>query len=98
MRITSKGQVTIPKHIRQRAGLLPNTEVEWGFDGQTVTLRPRRGPRGDLDKARRLVARMRGIADAGLATDEIMNLTRGEGDERPPTPGVHEPPARFRRR
>jgi len=33
MRITSKGQVTIPKDIRERAGLLPNTEVE--FEGKT---------------------------------------------------------------
>ena len=29
MRITSKGQVTIPQHIREELGLHPNTEVEF---------------------------------------------------------------------
>ena len=38
MRITSKGQVTIPQEIRERAGLLPNTEVEFIYDGKTVRL------------------------------------------------------------
>ena len=33
MRITSKGQVTIPKEIREKAGLLPQTEVEFGIEG-----------------------------------------------------------------
>ncbi len=36
MRITSKGQATIPANIRERAGLLPHTEVEFKFDGKTV--------------------------------------------------------------
>ena len=39
MRITSKGQVTIPQHIREQAGLLPMTEVEFGFQEGVVTLR-----------------------------------------------------------
>ena len=39
MRITSKGQVTIPVDIRDRAGLFPDTEVEFAFDGKVVTLR-----------------------------------------------------------
>ena len=38
MRITSKGQVTIPQEIRERAGFLPNTEVEFIYDGKTVRL------------------------------------------------------------
>jgi AbrB family looped-hinge helix DNA binding protein len=36
MRITSKGQVTIPAEIRKRAGLLPHTEVEFQFDGKSA--------------------------------------------------------------
>ena len=40
LRITSKGQVTIPREIRERAGLLPHTEVE--FDGKVVRLLPAR--------------------------------------------------------
>ena len=38
MRITSKGQVTIPAEIRERAGLLPQTEVEFEFDGKVVRI------------------------------------------------------------
>ena len=38
MRITAKGQVTIPQDIRERTGLLPNTEVEFVVDGDVVTL------------------------------------------------------------
>lgn len=74
MRITSKGQVTVPIEIRKKAGLLPNTEVEFAVKGNAVVLRktgklPRRG--------RRLLALMRGKATARLTTDEIMALTRG---------------------
>ena len=38
MRITSKGQVTIPQAVREHAGLLPNTEVEFVIDGDLVFL------------------------------------------------------------
>jgi len=38
MRITSKGQATIPAEIRERAGLLPHTEVEFEFDGKVVRM------------------------------------------------------------
>jgi AbrB family looped-hinge helix DNA binding protein len=40
MRITSKGQVTIPAEIREQAGLLPRTEVEFEFDGKVVRILP----------------------------------------------------------
>ena len=32
MRMTSKGQVTIPAEIREKAGLLPHTEVDFELD------------------------------------------------------------------
>jgi AbrB family looped-hinge helix DNA binding protein len=38
MRITSKGQVTIPAEIREKAGLLPHAEVEFEFDGRVVRI------------------------------------------------------------
>ena len=38
MRITSKGQVTIPVEIREQAGLLPDTEVTFTYDGNVVQL------------------------------------------------------------
>ena len=73
MRLTSKGQVTIPQDIREKLGLLPRTEVEFEVDGDAVRIRPARKntSRGDA-----LIARMRGTSTAGLTTDEIMSLTR----------------------
>jgi AbrB family looped-hinge helix DNA binding protein len=45
MRITSKGQVTIPQDIRERIGLLPDTEVEFEVVGNAVTIRKARDSR-----------------------------------------------------
>lgn len=76
MRITSKGQVTIPAEIREKAGLLPNTEVDFEYDGTTVRIS--RAKRRKSGRGARLVAHMRGRGDIKLTTDEIMKLTRGE--------------------
>jgi AbrB family looped-hinge helix DNA binding protein len=76
MRITSKGQVTIPAEIREQAGLLPHTEVDFDFDGKVVRIFPaatRKDGRGA-----RLVAHLRGRGDVAMSTDDIMKLTRGE--------------------
>lgn len=78
MRITSKGQVTIPQAIRERAGLLPNTEVEFSFDGKVVRLMRAKGRKAS-GRGARIVARLRGRGDVPMTTDEIMALTRGEG-------------------
>ena len=43
MRITSKGQVTIPQHIREELGLHPNTEVEFKIERGRATLIPKKG-------------------------------------------------------
>ncbi len=75
MRITSKGQVTIPQDIRERYGLLPHTEVEFAFDNGNVVIRK---TNSGNRQARDWVRRYRGSADAGLTSDEIMRLTRGE--------------------
>jgi AbrB family looped-hinge helix DNA binding protein len=78
MRITSKGQVTIPQDVRERTGLLPETEVEFVLDGRGVRIikasaarRPSRGA-----KAVRLLRAKRSVVH--LTTDEIMALTRGD--------------------
>jgi AbrB family looped-hinge helix DNA binding protein len=75
MRITSKGQVTIPQAIRERYGLLPDTDVEFVISGGRVTLVPQ--PSRDNDRGSKTVARLRGSASAGMSTDEILALTRG---------------------
>ena len=75
MRITSKGQVTIPAHIRERAGLLPHTEVEFEFDGKVVTLVKARKPTKE-SRGAKLVAHLTGRGDVKMTTDQIMALTR----------------------
>ncbi len=78
MRITSKGQVTIPQAVREQVGLLPDTEVEFVVDGNTVrivkattTRRPSRG-------ARAVELLRQGPGHVSMSTDEIMALTRGQ--------------------
>jgi AbrB family looped-hinge helix DNA binding protein len=75
MRITSKGQVTIPVEIRERLGLLPNSEVEFEVEGNAVRIRRARG-RKTGGRGRSIVAHLRGKATTGMTTDEIMALTR----------------------
>lgn len=76
MRITSKGQVTIPIEIREKLGLLPNTEVDFEIRGQTVRL-VRAPAKRAPSRAARIVERMRGSANVKMTTDEIMSLMRG---------------------
>ncbi len=75
MRITSKGQVTIPLHIREALGLHANSEVEFTLDGDAVRI-VKREP-GARSRGRALVEHMRGRGNGRLSTDEILRLTRG---------------------
>jgi AbrB family looped-hinge helix DNA binding protein len=74
MRITSKGQVTIPMEIREKMGLLPDTEVEFQIDGNTVCLKK---SGAQSRRSRNLISRLRGKGTVRMTTDEIMALTRG---------------------
>jgi AbrB family looped-hinge helix DNA binding protein len=79
MRVTSKGQVTIPAAIRERAGLLPNTEVDFVMEGDTVLLVRSPDPGSKPSRGQRLLDHIR--AHRGglkMTTEEIMALTRGE--------------------
>lgn len=73
MRVTSKGQVTIPLSIREKLGILPATEVEFVVEGNRVWLRKQKP---SLERGRKVIQRMRGRATTGLSTEEIMRLTR----------------------
>ncbi len=75
MRITSKGQVTIPAEIRERAGLLPHTEVQFEFDGKTVRIH-RAKSTTKSGRGARIVSHLRGRGDVAMTTDAIMALTR----------------------
>ncbi|MEO7403354.1 MAG: AbrB/MazE/SpoVT family DNA-binding domain-containing protein [Burkholderiales bacterium] len=80
MRITTKGQVTIPQAIRDHAGLLPHTEVEFEVraNGEVILKPVRRA----VSKGRAAVARARGAANEpmvrGWTTDSILHLLRGD--------------------
>jgi bifunctional DNA-binding transcriptional regulator/antitoxin component of YhaV-PrlF toxin-antitoxin module len=77
MRITSKGQVTIPIEIRVKAGLLPHTEVEFEYDRGVVRLVRTTRPTAE-GRGARVVAHLRGRGDVAMSTDAIMALTRGD--------------------
>lgn len=73
--VTSKGQVTIPKPVRDRLGIVPGSSVDFELasDGRVVLVNL-----NDARPASRFAA-LRGRAGPGLSTEEIMSLTRGEG-------------------
>lgn len=73
--VTTKGQVTIPKRIRDLLGISPGSIVEFELTaGGTVLLR--HGKRKPARPTRRF-ATLRGAATVKMSTDEIMALTRG---------------------
>jgi len=80
MRVTTKGQVTIPLHVRKRLGIFPGTEVEFVLRGDSAALRktdPKKN--GGASRGERLVALLAGSAtDRRYTTDEILSMTRGE--------------------
>lgn len=75
MKITTKGQVTIPQYIREHTGMLPHTEVEFLLRDGEVVVRPTDEAEG-YRRGRRIVEEMRGRATTGMTTDEILALTR----------------------
>ena len=75
MRVTSKGQVTIPQAIREKAGILPGAEVEFVISGDKVYIRKVTGKRS---RGSGLIRKMRGKAGVSMSADQIMALTRGE--------------------
>lgn len=72
--VTAKGQVTIPKRVRDLAGIVPGSKVDFRRteNGDVVLVR------ADNKKPPSRFARLRGHAGKGLDTDAIMALTRGE--------------------
>ena len=75
MRVTSKGQVTIPRAMRDKYGLLLHTEEVFVEEGGRVY---REKAPVDGRRGRRLVERMRGTATVRMTTEAILALTRGE--------------------
>lgn len=74
MRVTEKGQVTIPKDLRDALGIGAGTEVEFERSGQSIVIRKARGV---SSRGSQIAERLRGRGDVPMSTDEIMALTRG---------------------
>ena len=73
MKVTEKGQVTIPKELRDALGIGAGTEVEFERNDDTIVVRKSAGA---TTRGRQLVERLRGRGDVMMTTDEIMALTR----------------------
>lgn len=82
MRITSKGQVTIPQEVREQLGLLPHTEVVFTVEQGAAVIRPKAGPQGRGARiADHLKAHGRSLR---MSSRELMALLRDEPDELDP--------------
>jgi AbrB family looped-hinge helix DNA binding protein len=86
--MTSKGQVTVPKRLRDYLGLEPGAEVEFELrpEGDVVVRPARRGHARQRRPGR--FAKLRGTLKTGMTTDELMRLLRGY-DEDAKDPGLY---------
>lgn len=75
MRVTSKGQVTIPIEIRRQLDIEPESEVEFEVVGNVAQLRK---VSSGKSRGRRVVERLAATRYSGPSTEELMALTRGE--------------------
>lgn len=75
MRVTTKGQVTIPQNIREKLGITPATEIDFIEERGRVYIEKKEGK--DI-KIINQFKKLRGIATVKMTTDEIMALTRGD--------------------
>lgn len=81
MRVTSKGQVTIPRDLRELAGIAPNSEVIFAMEGGKLTIVPKDGKQ-ELEERIRLerflesLQRLEGTGDPEIDADRLMEMTR----------------------
>lgn len=81
MRVSEKGQVTIPKNLRELAGIAPNSEVVFSVEGGRIFLEARDGGERKADKQRlvRFLAaleRIEGTGDPSMSAEDVMRETR----------------------
>jgi len=71
--VTAKGQITIPKAVRDLLGIEPGSKIDFrrNRDGEFVIVK-------DGETAESRIAKMRGSAGPGPTTDELMALLRGD--------------------
>ena len=71
VRVTTKGQVTIPRNVRETLGITPETEIEFVEENGKFYI-----VKTSDTKANKNLEKLRGIATVKMSTDEIMDLTR----------------------
>ena len=88
MRVTEKGQVTIPKPIRDRLGLGPGSEVDFVDEGdgvRLITLAAEEAEARRAESIRSWAERVRGTINlGGMTTDEYMEWLRGPREDLDP--------------
>jgi AbrB family looped-hinge helix DNA binding protein len=83
MRVTSKGQVTIPQDVREKLGIFPGTEVDFVVKGSSASITKAKQKNGVMTRGARIVANAigKGSVNRDLTTDQIMAITRGWGED-----------------
>jgi antitoxin PrlF len=81
MRVTSKGQVTIPRDLRELAGIQPNSEVVFTIEDGRLIVSPKDDPRRvhereRLDGLMRTLKRLEGTGDPAVDAEALMHMTR----------------------
>ncbi len=76
MRVTTKGQVTIPIEVREKLGIFPNTEVDFVVRGNSVYL-VKSDQKNGTGRGTELIERLRGKGSGKMTTDQILALMRG---------------------
>lgn len=81
MRVTSKGQVTIPRDLRELVGIEANSEVIFSIEGGKLVLSPKNGKqevedRGRLDRFIQTIRRLEGTGDQEIDAEDLMSMTR----------------------
>lgn len=81
MRVTSKGQVTIPRDLRELLGIAPNSEVVFAIENGKLTLAPKDGAqkredRDRLDLFMQALDRLEGTGDPAIDAETLMTMTR----------------------
>lgn len=81
MRVSEKGQITIPKHLRERAGIAPNSEVTVDFDGGRLIIaaadrQAEKANRVRLEQFMQALRKLEGTGDQSIDADQLMQMTR----------------------
>ena len=78
MKVTIRGQITVPLALRERFGLQPGTEVEFVANSDALLVKPRKRGKRAATAYDAWILKAAGSARTKLSTDQILAMTRGE--------------------